>query len=248
MYELLPQISDYPEFQNASLQSQQVPPQFLKTAIFAGGSFRVLESAFGSINGVNKTSTGYFGGSLRKPSYEEVSEGGTGHTEAVKVEYDSSIISFSSLCGLFWDIHDPTNKDYLNFGLSTHERSVIFYSTEEERKEAQKSKIRKQMRLNKKIVTKILSRENCEFFLAENQYQKYYLQKYYKLCGSLGLRSTVQFVESNIACKLNGILGMINEEQKLDELAIFLEIQELSNHAKLACEEIIEDLRELKEK
>lgn len=91
-----------------------------------------------------------------------------------------------------------------NFGLSTHENSVIYYSTEEERKEAQKSKIRKQMRLNKRIVTKILPMENFEFFLAENKHQKYYLQKYYRLCGSLGLRSTEQFVESNIACKLNG--------------------------------------------
>ena len=91
-----------------------------------------------------------------------------------------------------------------NFGLNTHQRSVIFYSTEEERKEAQKSKIRKQMRLNKRIVTKILAIGKLEFYLAENQHQKYYLQKYHWLCGSLGLRSTQHFVGSFIACKLNG--------------------------------------------
>ncbi|XP_021862687.2 uncharacterized protein [Spinacia oleracea] len=244
MYEILPQINDFSEIPKTLLQqSQQVPPQFLKAAIFAGGSFMLLEAAFGSINGVIKTSTGYFGGSLRKPSYKEVCAGGTGHTEAVKVEYDSKIISFSSLCDLFWGIHDPTNKDYLNFGLSTHERSVNFYSTEEERKEAQKSKIRKQMGINKRIVTKILSMENSELFLAENQYQKYYLQKHHKLCGSLGLRSTLQFVDSNIACKLNGILGMtLSKEQRVDRLTTFLENQEFLDPAKLDLEAIIDDL------
>ncbi|KAL2896230.1 Peptide methionine sulfoxide reductase MsrA [Bienertia sinuspersici] len=243
MYKILPQINDSPDIQRTSSSPQEVPPQYLKDSIFAGGDFQVLEAAYGNINGVYKTSNGYFGGSFSKPTYKEVTEAVTGHTEAVKVVYDSRIISFSLLCDIFWDTHNPTNKDYLNFGLSTHQRSVIFYKTEEERKEAQKSKIRKQMKLNKRIVTKILSMEKCEFFLAENQYQKYYLQKHYKLCGSLGLRSTEQFVESNIACKLNGILRM-SGEQKVDELAIYLGIhQELPYHAKLDCEEIIEDLR-----
>ncbi|XP_057522199.1 uncharacterized protein LOC130802271 [Amaranthus tricolor] len=223
MYKLLPQINYFPDFQITPLPSSQqiIPPQFKKTAIFAGGSFWAVEAAFGSINGVYNTSTGYFGGSFSKPSHKEVCEGRTGHTEAVKLVYDSRIISFSSLCDLFWDIHDPTNKDYLNFGLNTHQRSVIFYSTEEERKEAQKSKIRKQMRLNKRIVTKILAIGKLEFYLAENQHQKYYLQKYHWLCGSLGLRSTQHFVGSFIACKLNGILGM-SKEQIVDKLATFL--------------------------
>ncbi|KMT18575.1 hypothetical protein BVRB_2g027080 [Beta vulgaris subsp. vulgaris] len=242
MYEILPKINDFHDIQKIPSSSQNVQSQFQNSAIFAGGSFWVLESAYGNNNGVTKTSTGYFGGSLRNPSYKEVCEGGTSHTEAVKLSYDNRIISFSSLCDYFWNTHDPTNKDYLNFGLSTHENSVIYYSTEEERKEAQKSKIRKQMRLNKRIVTKILPMENFEFFLAENKHQKYYLQKYYRLCGSLGLRSTEQFVESNIACKLNGILGM-SENQRVDELARFLKIQKLPNHAELDCEEIIKDSR-----
>ncbi|KAK4360582.1 hypothetical protein RND71_019534 [Anisodus tanguticus] len=94
-----------------------------------------------------------------------------------------------------------------NFGLTTHLRSAIFCSTEEERKQAQQSKIRRQMKLNRRILTKItpFSKElNCGFFLAENQHQKYYLQKHYRLCESLSLRSTQQFVESYLACKLNG--------------------------------------------
>lgn len=89
------------------------------------------------------------------------------------------------------------------FGLATHFRSAIFYSTEEERKQAQESKIRRQMKLNRRIVTKITPHSG-EFFEAENNHQKYYLQKHYRLCASLSLRSTHHFVESHIACKLNG--------------------------------------------
>lgn len=103
-----------------------------------------------------------------------------------------------------------------NFGSNTHLRSAIFCSTEEERKQAQQSKIRRQMKLNRRILTKInlLSKQitsNCEFFVAENQHQKYYLQKHYRLCESLSLRSTEQFVESYLACKLNGYVNVLTK-------------------------------------
>ncbi|KAL9231318.1 hypothetical protein vseg_006559 [Gypsophila vaccaria] len=249
MYEILPKIISSPNSNNSSKliasspNQQQIPHEFLNVAIFAAGSFREIEAAYGHINGVIKTSTGYFGGNLNNPSFKQVCAGESGHTEAVKVVYDGRLISFSSLCDIFWNAHDPTNKKFLNFGLNTHQRSVIFYSTEEERKEAQESKIRRQMKLNKRIVTKILSRNNCEFFLAENQHQKYYLQKHHMLCASLGLRSRLHFVDSNIACTLNGILGMNEEEKIISELVYFMNIQEIPCTAKRDCQEIIEDLR-----
>ncbi|XVE72110.1 hypothetical protein DITRI_Ditri11bG0011900 [Diplodiscus trichospermus] len=206
-YELLPQFnthqfSDFPTSQISS-PAAIIPSEFLSEAVFAGGSFWGLEAAFGRVDGVIKTATGYCGGTLRKPSYGEVCEGKTGHTEAVKVIYDKRKVSFRSLCDLFWEFHDCTKKDYLNFGLSTHLTSVIFYSKDEERKQAQESRIRRQMKLNKRIVTKALP-FSSDFYMAENRHQKYYLQKNYRLCESLNLRSTEQFVESNIACKLNG--------------------------------------------
>ncbi|OMO80234.1 Peptide methionine sulfoxide reductase MsrA [Corchorus capsularis] len=208
MYQLLPQFnanqfSDLPISQTISPPAAIIPSEFLKEAVFAGGSFWGLEAAFGRMDGVINTATGYCGGTLRKPSYREVCEGKTGHTEAVKVIYDKRKVSFKSLCDIFWEIHDCTNKDYLKFGLSTHHRSAIFYSIEEERKQAQESRIRRQMKLNKRIVTKALPFDS-NFYMAENQHQKYYLQKNYRLCESLNLRSTEQFVESTIACKLNG--------------------------------------------
>ncbi|KAJ8544829.1 hypothetical protein K7X08_017412 [Anisodus acutangulus] len=117
--------------------------------------FHDVEAAYGRVGGVVRTTTGYCGGTIRKPSYKEVSEGTTGHTEAVKITYDKKVVSYTSLCDFFWETHDPTKKNFLNFGLSTHLRSAIFCSMEEERKQAQKSKIRRQMKLNRRILTKI---------------------------------------------------------------------------------------------
>ncbi|XWS75494.1 hypothetical protein CRYUN_Cryun01aG0093800 [Craigia yunnanensis] len=246
MYELLPkfntdQVSDFPISQISS-SAAIIPSEFLGEALFAGGSFWGLEASFGRVDGVIKTATGYCGGTLRKPSFKEVCEEKTGHTEAVKVIYDKRKVSFRSLCDFFWEFHDCTNKDYLNFGLSTHHRSAIFYSKEEERKQAQESRIRRQMKLNKRIVTKALP-FNSDFYMAENQHKKYYLQINYRLCESLNLRSTEQFVESNIACKLNGILAM-DARSSIDKLTTFLQTNEMmAEETKLVCKEIIQVLQ-----
>ncbi|XP_059642252.1 uncharacterized protein LOC132284186 [Cornus florida] len=248
MYKLLPQQSKphdhhFPISERTS--TVIVPSEFLSEAVFAGDSFWSLEAAYGRVDGVVKTVTGYCGGTLTKPTYREVCEGRTGHTEAVKITYDNRKISYRSLCDAFWETHDPTNKDFLNFGISTHYRSVIFHSSEEQRKLAQESKIRRQMKLNRRIVTKIIPFDG-DFFIAENCHQKYYLQKYCGLCSSLSLRSTEQFAESNIACKLNGILTT-DLKVIIDQLATFVKANELSMQIKSACEEIIEDLRRKEE-
>ncbi|OAY57099.1 peptide methionine sulfoxide reductase [Manihot esculenta] len=234
------QIPHHFPLSDDTLAETIIQPHFLSEAVFAGGSFWYLEAAFGRVYGVVKTATGYCGGTWKKPTYSEVCEGRTGHTEAVKVIFDNTRVSYRFLCDIFWDSHDPTNKDYLNFCLSTHYRSAIFYCNEEERKQAQQSKIRRQMKLNKRIVTKIVPLESI-FYFAENQHQKYYLQKRYRVCESLSLRSTEQFVESNMACKLNGILGL-DGEMIVDKLTAFLETNELPKQTKSACAEIVEDL------
>ncbi|KAF7129921.1 hypothetical protein RHSIM_Rhsim10G0069500 [Rhododendron simsii] len=192
--------------------------------ILVAESFWDLEAAYGRVDGVVKTVTGYCGGSLRKPTYREVydilknvCEGRTGHTEAVKVTYDKRKVSYTSLCDAFWETHDPTNKEFLNFGISTHQRSVIFYSTEDERRKAQESKIRRQMKLNRRIVTKVIASDGADFFTAENQYQKYYLQKYYRIMAMDG--------------------GLV-----IGRLATFIETHELLKKTRLAIEEVIEDL------
>ncbi|KAK2652303.1 hypothetical protein Ddye_012159 [Dipteronia dyeriana] len=170
IYRLLPQFntkSSHIPFSETTPST--FPTELLSEAVFAGDSFLCLEAAFGRVDGVIKTATGYCGGTLIKPTYREVCEGRTGHTEA-------------------------------NFCVSTHQRSAIYCSNEEERKQAQ---IRRQMKLNKRIVTKIMPFDS-DFYMAENQHHNYYLQKHGRVCESLSLRSTLQFVESDIACKLNG--------------------------------------------
>ncbi|KAK9271512.1 hypothetical protein L1049_001872 [Liquidambar formosana] len=243
MYKLLPQSkAQGPDFSiSETTSAATISSEFLCEAVFAGDSFWGLEAAFGLVDGVIKTAAGYCGGTLKKPTYREVCDGRTGHTEAVKVIYDKRKTSYKSLCDAFWETHDPTNKEYLNFGISTHQRSAIFHRTEEERKQAQESKIRKQMKINRRIVTKSIPFSDSEsFFMAENHHQKYYLQKRCRLCESLSLRSTEQFVESNIACKLNGILAT-DGELIIDRLTTFLRTHELSKQTNLACEEIIKD-------
>ncbi|XP_042485461.1 peptide methionine sulfoxide reductase-like [Macadamia integrifolia] len=242
MYQLLPQPKhQIPEFPPSETKSTvAVPSEFLGEAVFAGASFWGIEAAFGRIDGVVKTATGYCGGTLRKPSYREVFEGITGHTEAVKVIYDTRKIPYKSLCDKFWETHDPTDKEYLGFGVSTHYRSAIFYAREEQRKQAQESKIRRQMKLNKRIVTKIIPLDYSDFFLAENQHQKYYLQRNHRLCGSLNLRSTEQLIDSTTATKLNGILAL-DGKRAVDELERFMRSAELQKQTMLICEGIIED-------
>nr|XP_010911632.2 peptide methionine sulfoxide reductase [Elaeis guineensis] len=221
------------------------PPEFLKEAIFAAGSFWELEAAFGRVDDVVRTAVGYHGGTPVKPSYKEVSEGNTGHTEAVKVTYDTRNTSYKSLCEVFWASHDPTKKEYLNFGVNTHYRSAIFYENEEERKQSQESKVRQQMKLNRRIVTKILpchSGNNSGFYLAESHHQKYYLQRYHiRLCERLNLRSAEQFAGSHLACKLNGIFGG-DEKSVPDDLKRIAVGCQLPHQIKHVLETIIQEL------
>ncbi|XP_031500819.1 uncharacterized protein LOC116264633 [Nymphaea colorata] len=235
-----------------SCSSLCIPPEYLEEAIFAGdisfGSFWGVEAAFGRVKGVAKTSTGYYGGNLRKPTHREVqnvSNVMTGHTEAVKVVYDKRIVSFTSLCEVFWDTHDPTDKEFLQFGVKTHLRSTIFYVNQEQRREALRSKVRRQMKLNRRIVTVILPSYTSEFFLAENCHQKYYLQKnHIWLCESLNLRSTEQFAASHAACKLNGLLGgECNDSNKKnkEELRRFIDGNEFSRNTTEILEGILQN-------
>ncbi|XP_020097110.1 peptide methionine sulfoxide reductase-like isoform X1 [Ananas comosus] len=222
-------------------------PEFLREAIFAAGRFWELEAAFGCLEGVVRTAVGYFGGDLIKPSYKEVSEGKTGHTEAVKVTYDKRRISYRSLCKAFWASHDPTNKDFLRFGIETHYRSAIFYGDEDERKAARETKVKQQMKLNKRIVTKIVpcsrpTNNDLVFYIAESRHHKYYLQMdHIGLCESLNLRSAEQFADSHLACKLNGLFGGDGKD-KLQDLKDFMERYDLlmPDKTKLILEVILQ--------
>lgn len=111
-----------------------------ETATLAGGCFWCLEAVFQRLKGVISVQSGYTGGKSENPSYEDVSEGGTGHVEAVQITFDPSIISFEQLLDVFWHLHDPTTKDRQGNDVGPQYRSAIFYQSEEQKKIAEHSK------------------------------------------------------------------------------------------------------------
>lgn len=161
----------------------------LETAIFAGGCFWCVESDFDKVKGVKETISGFTGGKVKNPSYKQVSAGGTGHTEAVKITYDANQVSYAQLLEKFWHSIDPTtpNRQFCDHG--SQYRSEIFYLNEEQKELALKSKqaLEKNKPFDDPIVTQIT--KASEFYPAEDYHQNYYQKnpiryKYYRFsCG-----------------------------------------------------------------
>lgn len=146
----------------------------LETAVFAGGCFWCTEAIFKRLIGVVKVTSGYAGGKTSDPSYESVSSGETGHAEAVKVEFDPDLISYQKLLEIFWATHDPTTLNRQGSDVGTQYRSIIFYTTPEQKSVAEKSKELTEEReiTGRKIVTEISPLDN--FYTAEEFHQNYY--------------------------------------------------------------------------
>jgi peptide-methionine (S)-S-oxide reductase len=105
----------------------------LQTAYFASGCFWCVEAVFESVQGVEEAVSGYSGGKEQNPTYQQVSYGETGHAEAVKVYYDSSVVSFSTLVDVFFNSHDPSTLNQQGPDRGTQYRSIAFYQTPEEK-------------------------------------------------------------------------------------------------------------------
>ena len=149
-------------------------PQKTQTAVFAGGCFWCTESDFEKVDGVVEVISGYTGGSSANPTYEQVSAGGSGHVEAVKVVYDPDRLTYAQLLQVFWRHVDPTDAGGQFVDRGSQYRSVIFYSTGEERSlaEASKQNLAASGRFGKPIATEILPLG--EFYPAEEYHQDYY--------------------------------------------------------------------------
>ena len=159
----------------------------IKTAIFAGGCFWCVESDFDHVPGVVTTTSGYIGGTVPNPTYEQVSAGGTGHFEAVRITYDPSQISYADLLNAFWHSVDPTDPGGQFCDRGDSYRTGIFVGDEEERRLAEESKRTAEQSLGQPIVTAIA--EAGPFFPAEEYHQDYYQRnparyRYYRwACG-----------------------------------------------------------------
>jgi peptide methionine sulfoxide reductase msrA/msrB len=163
---------------------QQAPPN-ARTAVFAGGCFWCTEADFEKLPGVFEAVSGYTGGHVANPTYEQTSAGGTGHVEAVKVSYDPAKISYAQLLDWFWRHVDPTDGGGQFVDRGAQYRSAIFYADEEQHQLAETSKkqLAESGHFDKPVVTDILPLG--PFYLAEDYHQDYYKNnpvryKYYR--------------------------------------------------------------------
>ncbi|MHB1421840.1 MAG: peptide-methionine (S)-S-oxide reductase MsrA [Gemmataceae bacterium] len=109
----------------------------LEVATLGGGCFWCLEAVFEQLRGVERVESGYAGGSVDKPTYQQVCGGGTGHAEVVQITFDSALISFAELLDIFFDIHDPTTLNRQGADVGTQYRSVIFHHSAEQKRLAE---------------------------------------------------------------------------------------------------------------
>lgn len=143
-------------------------------ATFGSGCFWCTEAVFQSLDGVLSVTSGYTGGEVKNPTYEQVCSGTTGHAEATRVEFDPTRISYGKLLDLFWKSHDPTTLNRQGADVGTQYRSVIVYHSDEQKAEAEASRnaVDGSGLFHAPIVTRI--EPAGEFYPAEGYHQDYY--------------------------------------------------------------------------
>ena len=146
----------------------------LQTLTVAGGCFWCTEAVFLDVKGVQSVESGYIGGSLPSPSYEQVCTGRTGHAEAIRLTYDPAQVSRRDLLGIFFATHDPTQLNRQGHDVGTQYRSAVFYSSDEEKAEAQAliDELNRDQTFGAPIVTTL--EPSSTFYPAESYHQNYY--------------------------------------------------------------------------
>lgn len=141
-------------------------------AVIGGGCFWCVEAQYKMLKGVNKVVSGYAGGHVENPTYEEVCGKKTGHAEVVQIEFDPAIITFKDIIDLFWLAHDPTTLNQQGNDIGPQYRSTIMYLNEEQKKIAEASMAEAQKEMDGKIVTEIVPLK--KFYPAEGYHQDYF--------------------------------------------------------------------------
>ncbi|MDE0300214.1 MAG: peptide-methionine (S)-S-oxide reductase MsrA [Candidatus Poribacteria bacterium] len=146
----------------------------LAKATLGAGCFWCVEAVYLELKGVNEVVSGYTGGAVQDPSYQQVCTGMTGHAEVVQITFDPAVISFSEILYVFWRTHDPTTLNRQGADVGTQYRSVIYYHNEEQRTVAENSKREADAAglWKNPIVTEIAPA--VEFYAAEEYHQDYY--------------------------------------------------------------------------
>jgi peptide-methionine (S)-S-oxide reductase len=145
-----------------------------ETIVFGGGCFWCTEAVFKMMRGVSKVLPGYAGGSTLNPTYQEVSQGTTGHAEVVYIEYDPNEVKYHDLLTVFFGSHDPTTKNQQGADVGTQYRSVIFYTSQEQKKEAEDfiADMNASNKMGAPVVTEV--EPLVKFYEAENYHHDYF--------------------------------------------------------------------------
>jgi peptide-methionine (S)-S-oxide reductase len=145
-----------------------------EVATLAGGCFWCLEAAFVELRGVEQVRSGYAGGNVPHPTYEQVCTGRTGHAEAVQITFDPAVISYADLLDVFFVIHDPTSRNRQGADIGTQYRSAIFYHSPEQQAAAQRAiaQLEAARLWDAPIVTEVVPLE--AFYPAEEYHRDYY--------------------------------------------------------------------------
>jgi peptide-methionine (S)-S-oxide reductase len=175
-----------------------------QTATFGAGCFWCVEAVFQELKGVQKVVSGYAGGKVKNPTYQQVCTGTTGHAEVIRIMFDSAVISFAELLEVFWLTHDPTTLNRQGADRGPQYRSVIFYHDDAQRTQAEfwKTKLDAEKVFHSPIVTEI--RPFTEFFPAEEYHQNYFAQNPEQAYCGYVIRPKVEKLRKVFSQKLKG--------------------------------------------
>jgi peptide-methionine (S)-S-oxide reductase len=168
-----PAKTETPPATDAPKEKEKAKPK-LEKATFGGGCFWCTEAVFQRIPGVKSVVSGFAGGHVPNPSYQDVCTGLTGHAEVVQIEYDPSVVSYEKLLTVFWKSHDPTTLNQQGDDFGTQYRSIILYSTEAQKQAALKSHqdLKARRAFRDPITTQLVPL--TAFYPAEAYHQNYY--------------------------------------------------------------------------
>lgn len=154
--------------------NKNINPENLDTAVLGAGCFWCVEAVFQQLNGVEKVVSGYTGGHIENPTYEEVCSKLSGHVEVAQIIFDKTKVSFDEILEVFWKTHDPTTIDQQGNDKGPQYRSVVFYNNDEQRSKAiqYKKELNESGAWDKPIVTTV--EKLFKFYPAENYHQNYY--------------------------------------------------------------------------
>ena len=161
----------------SSLEQRGEPSKRIEAATLGEGCFWCTETVFNLVKGVEKVESGYSGGGLENPSYEQVSAGTTGHAEVVQISFDPEIISYKEILEIFFSSHDPTTLNRQGNDVGTQYRSVIFYHNDQQKEMAEQmiKELTEEKAWNNPIVTRL---EPFKAFYKAEEYHQNYFKKH----------------------------------------------------------------------